>query len=224
MSFEPIKINIKDLRRFTEVVHIIDSSLFITEAKQIRKKYGITQPLGNNNPQQWTLTNIPKKKISMLFQEITDLRIFFSYDSNYQDIFEKAVLGGDIKDDDYKSTSLVNFAKLPPFLTYILTQNFGILLTPQTDKQDVLAAFNRYRNILKEFQSTPDTCNPRDKRADKKNEIERDRKWYWKKMKGMSYLEIAKEMGISKEKFYSSYKFTIRGAIRSYKRNLVESA
>lgn len=223
MNFEPININIKDLRRFTEVAYIIDSPLFIKEAEKIRKKYSITQPLRNNNLQQWTLTNIPKKKIPELFREITDLRIFFSYDSNYQDVFEKVVLGGDIEDDDYESTILVNFSKLPPFLKYERTLFFGIILTPQTDKKDVVKAFNRYKKIEKELQSSPDSYSLTDKRVDKRNAIKRDRKWYWKKTNEMTYRQIAKEEGIEDKDFYPDNKFMIKEAVISYKKKLLGS-
>jgi len=86
--------------------------------------------------------NVPEEKISDFYKDITDLRIFFGYDSNYEVVFEKAVLGCNIKDGDYQSTSLINFAKLPNYLTEINTQVFGILLTPQTDKKDIIEAFN----------------------------------------------------------------------------------
>lgn len=221
MTFEPINIDIKDLRRFTEVAYIIDSPLFIKEAKRIRKKYKITYPLRKNNLQQWTLANVPEKEIKNLFQEITDLRIFFSYDSNYQDVFEKAVLGGNVNEEDFGNTSLINFAKLPPFLSHLVSHNFAILLTPQTDKKDVFAAYKQYRSILKEFQSESGTHNPRDKRIDQRNEIERDRRWYWKKENGMKYREIAKEEGIKDEDFYPNYKSMLKEAILSYKKRLI---
>ncbi len=147
MSFEPINIKINDLRRFSEIAYLVDSSLFIKEAIKIRQKYQITKPLGNEDIQQWALVNVPKQKIPFLFEEITDLGTLFGYDSNYQIVFEKAVLGGIIEDIDYKNTLLVNFSKLPSFLTNQRTQAFGILLTPQTDEKDVVATFKRYQKI-----------------------------------------------------------------------------
>lgn len=223
MGFEPISINIKDIRRFTEIAYIIDSPRFIKEADKIRKRYNITQPLRNNNIQQWTLANIPKKKIPALFEEITDLLTFFGYDSNYQDVFEKAVFGGNIEDGDYESTALINFSKLPPFLKYERTLLFGIIITPQTDKEDIIKAFNRYKKIEKELQSSPDSYSSTDKRVDKKNEIERDRKWYWKKINGMTYRQIAKEEGIKDEDFYPDNKFRIKEGFSSYKKKLLGS-
>jgi hypothetical protein len=220
MNFEPINIKIKELRRFTEIAYLIDSPLFIKEAIKIRKKYKITKPIESENIQQWALANLPKKQIPAFFGEVTDLRMSFGYDSNYQTVFEKAVLGGIIEDTDYKNTLLVNFSKLPSFLTSQRTQSFGILLTPQTDKIDVVATFKRYQKIQKELNSSEETYSSTDKRIDKRMEIERDRDWYWQRKKKMSYLEIAIKDGQSKDNFYKYYKYTIREAIRSYKRKL----
>lgn len=223
VAFEPININInrEDLRRFTEVAFIIDNPSFVKEATKIRKKYKITKPMKDDDIQQWTLTNIPRGKIPLLFKEITDLRIFFSYDSNYQTVFEKAVFGGVIEDSDYKNTLLLNFAKLPSFLTYLPTQIFGILLTPQTDKKDVATAFKRYQEIQKELNSNEETYASTDKRIDERTEIERDRKWYWKKGRKMKYRQIFKEEGGKDEDFYPNNKAKIKEAILSYKKKLL---
>jgi hypothetical protein len=220
MNFEPINISIKDIRCFTEIAYIIDSPLFIREADKIRKRYNITQPLRNNNIQQWTLVNIPKKKIQALFKEITDLLTFFSYDSNYQDVFEKAVFGCDIEASDYQSTHLVNFANLPPYLKYEKSILFGIIITPQTDKDDVVKAFKRYKQIEKELQSSPDSYSSTSERIDKRTEIERDRNGYWKRINKLTYWQIAQADGISRDDFKAFYKNRIREAIKSYKQKL----
>jgi len=220
MDFEPINIKIKDPRRLSEIAYLIDSPLFIKESTKIRQKYKITKPIGNEDIQQWVLTNIPKEKIPTMFKEITNLGTLFGYDSNYQAVFEKAVLGGIIKDIDYGNTFLVNFTKLPPFLTHQQTLAFGILITPQSDEKDVVVAFKRYKKIIKEFNSDEETYSSTDKRIDKRVKIKRDRKWYWKRIGGTTYRQIAKEAGISGEIFYTQYKDIIREAIKSYKEKL----
>lgn len=220
MSFEPINIKIKDPRRFSEIAYLIDSPLFIKEATKIREKYKVTKPMGNEDIQQWILINIPRKKIPLLFEEITDLGTLFGYDSNYQTVFEKAVLGGIIEDTDYKSTLLVNFSKLPSFLTNQRTQAFGILLTPQTDEKDVVATFKRYQKIQKELNSNVETFSSTDKRIDKRTEIERDRKWYWEHQHTKTYWQIAQTDGISRDRFEDSYKDMIAKAIKSYRQKL----
>lgn len=220
MNFEPINIKIKDIRRFSEIAYLIDSPLFIKEAMKIRKKYNITKPVEDEDAQQWTSTNIPKGKIPLLFKEIADLRVFFSYDSNYQTVFEKAVLGGTIEDSDYKNTLLINFAKLPSFLTHLQIQAFGILLTPQTDKKDVIAAFKQYQNVQKELNSNSETYVSTDERIDKRMEIERDRGWYWKRENKQTYWQIAQADGISEDHYNDFYKDRIVKAVKSYKRKL----
>lgn len=220
-GFEPIKIKIKNPRRFTEAAYVIDKPLFIKEALKIRKKYRITKPIGKDDIQQWALTNLSKKQIPIFFEAITDLRMLFGYESNYQIVLEKAVLGGIIEDGDYKNTLLINFSRLPSFLTYLPTQAFGILLTPQTDKKDVIATFKYYKKIIKELNLSGETYASTDKRIDKRTEIERDRKWYWKKEKGMTYRQIAEEEGIDKNDFYTSKKDLIVKAIKSYREKLL---
>lgn len=220
MSFEPINIKISDFRRFAEVAFVIDSPYFIKKARGIRNKYKIIEPIRDEDIQQWTLANIPKKKIPFLFGEITTLRISLSYDSHYQTVFEKAVLGGNIQDVDYKNTILINFAKLPYFLTQLPTQAFGILLTPQTSEEDVKVAYKKYKQIFQEFQSSPNTFSLRDNKISEREKIDRDRKWYWRKEERATYRQIAKRAGISDEIFYTQYKDIIREAIKSYKERL----
>lgn len=220
MSFEPINIKIKDPRQFSEIAYLVDSPLFFKEANKIREKYKITRPMGNENTQQWALTNIPKEKIPLLFNEIANLVTFFSYDSNYLAIFEKAVLGGVIEDADYKNTLLVNFSKLPSLLTNQRTQGFGILLTPQTDEKDVVATFKQYQKIQKELNSNKDTFVSTDKRIDKRMEIERDREWYWKQKNKQTYWQIARSDGVSRDQFEDFVKDRIVKAIKSYKQKL----
>lgn len=220
MEFEPIKIKVKNIRQFTEIAYIIDRPSFINEAKKIRKKYKIIKPMKNNDSQQWWLENIPKENISLLFKEITELRMFFGYDSNYGDIFEKAVLGGDIEDNDYQATILFNFAKIPSFIKYDKSLLFGIILTLQTDKKDVIKAFNQYKKIEKKLQSSPDSYAFTDERIDKRLEIKRDRKWYWKSRNKLTYWQIAQADGISRDYFEDFYKDRIAKAIKSYKQKL----
>jgi len=220
MGFEPINIKIKDAKLFTEIAYVIDSPSFIKEAYKIRKKYKITAPLRNGNYQDWLMTNVGEKNIPKFYKDVTDLRYYLGYDANYQTVFENAVLGCDIEARDYHSTHLVNFAKLPPYLEYGKPNLFAIVITPQTDKKDVDEAFNRYKQIENESQSLPESFIATSERVDKRTEIERDRKWYWQKQRGMSYLKIALEDGQSRDDYYAYYKYTIREAIRSYKRKL----
>lgn len=220
MDFEPIEIKIKDTRLMTEIAYAIDRPSFVERANKIRKKYRINNPLKDSNYQDWLIKNIGEKRIPKFYKEITDLRLFLGYDTNYQAIFEKAILGCDIEPEDYHSTHLVNFAKLPSYLKYESPLLFAIIVTPQTDKQDVKKAFKRYKQIEKELQLSPDSYSSTDKRIDDRTQIVRDRKWYWKRDKGIGYRQIAHEDGISDIDYYTQYKAIIRDAIKTYKRKL----
>ncbi|MBU0708816.1 hypothetical protein KJ596_03655 [Patescibacteria group bacterium] len=221
-GFEPIQINIKDLRAFTEVAYLIDRPSFIREAKKIREEYGIIQPLQERDYRQWLMHNVGEKMIPSFYRDLEDMRHFCQYESHYDTVFELAVLGCSIRDSDYKHTCLISFLKLPYYLKDSDTQNFAILLTPQTDKKDVISAYKRYKKILEELQSSPDTYCYIDRRIDKRSEIERDRKWYWKRVEGKSYWQIAKEEGVSDRETYDSfYKDRIVKAIKSYKDKLL---
>ena len=221
MDFEPIEIGGGiDLRRWSEIAYLIDSPRFIEEAKKIRQKYKISKPMRNENEQRWVLTNIPKEKISYLFGEITRTRNFLGYESQYQAIFEKAVLGGIIEDSDYKHTLLFNFSKLPNFLTKLQNQEYGILLTPQTDKKDVIVAFSQYQKIQETSQSDQETYISIDNRIDEGTEIKEHRDWYWKHENKRTYWQIAQSEGINRDQFDDFYKDRIAKAIKSYKQKL----
>ncbi len=220
-SFEPIKIRRMDFKKYTDIAFAIDNPVFIKEAKKIRKKYGIKEPLGISNYQHWLITNLGKKTIPIFYKEITGLRTAMDYESNYQDVFEKAVLGCEIIEGDYTTTKLINFSKLPPFLKYDSTFLWAILITPQTKKEDIVKTFNKYRKMLKDTQQSQDTYSITDEYNKRRNEIERDRRWYWKKTQGMKYRQIANEEGMNDEDFYISKKDLIVKAIKAYREKLL---
>lgn len=226
MSFEPINIKIKDARLFTEVAYVIDRPSFIKEADKIRKKYKITAPLRDRNYQDWLMANVGEQDIPKFYKDITDLRHFLGYDTNYQTVFEDAVLGCDVEARDYHSTHLVNFVQLPSYLEYGKPNLFAIIITPQTDKKDVDEAFNRYKQIEKELQSSPESYCAISERVDKRTEVERDRRWYWEQKKGMTYWQIAQSQAETEGKeanldyFENFYKDIIAKALKSYKRKL----
>jgi len=128
--FEPVEIKITNLKEYTDIAFVIDSPLFIGEAKKIRRKYGVAKPLRSGNYQHWLMINLGRKKIPVFYKEIEDLRLFLGFESNYQDVFENAVLGCNITDGDYRTTRLINFSKLPPFLEYGKALVWAILVTP----------------------------------------------------------------------------------------------
>jgi len=136
MSFEPINININDPKLFADVAFAVDNVLFIKEANKIRKRYKITSPLRNGNYQDWVITHLNKDYIHKLFKDITDLRLFFGLDSNYQTVFEKAVLGCDIYEEDYKNTELIYLPQPPSHITDTPSTLFALTLTPQTRKKE----------------------------------------------------------------------------------------
>jgi len=220
MNFEPINISFNDLRRYTEIAYIVDRPSIIKEAKKIRKKYNITKPMRDDGIQYWTLKNIPRKRIPELFKDIVDMRMYFGYDSNYSDVFERTVFGGDISDDDYQSTILVNFVNLPPFIKYEKVPLYGIVLTSQTDKKDVVKAFDRYKQIERNFQLSEDTYSSTDERIDEQTEIKRNRNWYWKRQHKISYWQIAQSEGVSRDNFNDYHKDRIAKAVKSYKQKL----
>lgn len=219
-GFEPAKIKIKDFKKYTDIAFIIDSPIFIKEAKKIRKKYGISKPFGLNNYQHWLITNLGKKTIRVFYKKIKDLRMSMGLETNYQDVFEKAVLGCEITDVDYVATQLINFSKLPSFVTYKTYFIWAILITSQTKKKDVLEAFGKYKEAMRKVQASPDTHYRADEYNKIRKEVDRDRKWYWKVRKGMTYRQIARQDGISGDDFNRSVKDLIVKAVKAYRKNL----
>lgn len=221
MNFEPIEIKINDCKPYADVALAIDSPFFINEANKIRKEYGIKTPLRQNYWQLWVDKNIIQKKgirpVSELFSKITEIRAKMILTVNYQPVFEKAVFGCDIEENDYQTTQLINFQQLPHYLDNRLpiSELYAILLTPQTRKKDVDKLYKKYTELMKKFKEDVETEIFFNKKKDYQGEIVRDRKWYWKK-KGKTYLEIAQEdkerCGIDPE----DYKETVRKAVKAY--------
>jgi len=220
MSFEPININISDPKLYADVAFAIDNILFIKEANKIRKRYKITAPFRNDNYQDWIVTHLGKDNIPKLFKDITDLRLFIGFDSNYQNVFEKAVLGCDIYDGDYEIVELINLSKQPSHITNTPSTLFAMTLTPQTRKKDIAKTFRHYKKITKQLQSEPDSYSQNDEPVDSRDNIKRDRNWYWKRVRDKTYRQIARESGINEVDFYTSYKYTIREAINAYKKKV----
>jgi len=81
-------------------------------------------------------------------------------------------------------------------------------------------AFRHYKQIVKQFQSEPNSYSQNDEPVDLRDNIQRDRKWYWKRVEGETYRQIARESGINDDDFYTSYKYTIREAINAYKKRV----
>jgi len=237
VEFEPIKIKIKDKKRFAEVAFAIDSPIFIKEANILRKRFGIKEPLKKDNHESWVIKNIieveglGEKTANELFESIRRIREYLYLDFNFQPIFEKAVFGCDILSGDYDTTPLIDLYQLtkhqgscPRSYRYILDSNLSaIVITPQTTFQTVENAYNKYVKLQQIYNEDPETfCFYRC--WDSRFYIKRDRKFFWEKEKWKkSYLTIAKEA----EKRYrdpippEDYKGTVRQAIIAYKEALL---
>jgi hypothetical protein len=224
MEFEPIEIDIDDLRLHSEIAYLIDSPLFIEKADELRKKYSLNQPFGSESYKYWFLKVLKKNKASKFLKDIIILRQSFGYGSNYQEIFKRAVLGCDIRDSDYQNTSLINFSELPFYLTHLKNYDFGILITPQSDKKDVDKIFNQYKRMIKAFRTHELTsiCQA-DRRIDGKSGIKEVRKWYWYKKHhpNVKYKQIAITTGITSEEYKKfNYGKIMKESLRIYKEKL----
>ncbi|MBI5356662.1 hypothetical protein HZB78_03540 [Candidatus Collierbacteria bacterium] len=206
MSFEPISIKIDDLKLFADVAFAIDSPFFINEAVKLRKQYGITEPLGGSSYQTWAVEHLSEKGIKILFKQVSEIRARMILTANYQEVFEKAVFGCDIENGDYETTMLINFQKLPNYLSYKLpiSEMYAILLSPQTRYDDVKNTFARYEKLMASFREKIDTVNLFDNYNQSKSNIKTVRKWYWirygdvvsnRSEKPKTYPEILKEWG-----------------------------
>jgi len=224
-TFEPINIKIKHPKLFADVAFAIDSPYFVKQAQDIRKKYGIIAPLKEKDCYSWVVKNIAKKKgrktARKLFDEIDEIRFGMNLTVNYGNVFVKAVFGCNIENYDYEPTYLINFQDPPKYFYYTLSKSelYAIVLTPQSRKKDVDKLFKEYKKIMETMKKDPEARDIFDDYKDTQGNIERDRKWYWRK-KGKTYLEIAQEdkerRGIDSE----DYKETVRKAIKAYEKFL----
>lgn len=226
MNFEPINIKINDLKSYIDIAIVIDSPFFINEANKIRKEYGIKNPLRQEDWRSWVDLNIIQKKgekvVTELFSKITEIRARMVLTANYQIVFEKAVFGCDIEDDDYETTLLINFQKLPKYLSYKLpiSEMYAILLTPQTRKKDLEKLYDRYCQIMSRFGENEETESFFDKPKDYQGEIKRDRMWYWERFNGKNDLQIAEDYRKRGSIDPKDFKDTVRKAIVAYSKLL----
>jgi len=198
-KFEPININIRDLKLFADIAFAVDSPFFIKRAEVIRKRYGITSPLRKNDYHSWVIKSVidakSKKETRNLFREITEARTDINLTVNYAEVLAKAVFGCDIKEKDYKTTYLINFQDPPKYFHEYVPKSelYAIVLTPQTRKKDVEKLFRKYSDTIKTLKRDPETADIFDRYDDFKNEIKRDREWYWLRQGGLKFDEIFDE-------------------------------
>lgn len=181
MSFEPINIKIDDLKLFTDVALAIDSPFFINEAIELRKKHCIAESLGGGSYQTWVVEHLNEKAIKTFFKQVSEIRARMILTANYQKVFEKAVFGCNIENGDYETTMLINFQKLPDYLSYKLPifEMYAILLSPQTRYDDVKNTFTKYEKLMASFREKVDTVNLFDYYSQSKSNIKTVREWYW---------------------------------------------
>lgn len=225
ITFEPIKINIKDFKGHADVAFAIDSPYFVKQAQDIRKKYEITTPLKERDCYSWAAKNIARKKgrkiAKKLFTEIDEIRSGMNLTVNYGNVFVKAVFGCNIENYDYEPTFLINFQNPPKYFYYTVPKSelYAIVLSPQSRKKDVDRLFSKYKKNMEIIKKDPKARDIFDDYKDTQSNIERDREWYWK-TKGKNYLEIAREDrkrgGIDPE----DYTETVRKATKAYEKFL----
>lgn len=199
----------------------IDSPFFIREATKLRELYGIVEPFRQEDTRPWIVEHLNERDIKTLFEQIADIRARLILTANYQKVFEKAVFGCDIENGDYSTAVLVNFQKLPDYLTYKLpiSEMYAILLTPQTRKRDVEMEYVQYCRLMNGFKKNVGTESLFDEFKDYRVEIMRDRTWFWEK-KGKTYLQIAKDSKDIGALSPKDYKETVRKAVKAYSQML----
>lgn len=202
MSFEPINIEIDDLKLFADIAFAIDSPYFIKRANDIRKKYEINRPPDNCDCLCWVQKNLDRKFLKRLFKDVENLRFEMNLTVNYHTVFVKAIFGCDIQIGDYESTFLINFQDIPKyFLEYTpKSELYGIVLTPQARLEDVQQVFSEYNRIMQQMKKNEedrDIFNDyiRIKKA-KLTDIKMVREWYW-----IMYGEVIKGISNKPKKY-----------------------
>lgn len=220
MEFRPIRIDIKDEKKFTDVALLVDNPLFILDILEFRKKV-----LGLGQSPAWLIKNEHRrtrregKEYSMttiknsirISEESRRLRKKYHRPSSFDAIIHAAILEGVVAESDYQLA----------YATVIDPKNFNpkyqnpsvvIVVHPGARVKDVTSAFknetpkywegNDYRTYGNFVEKTydPDTIST----------IKFARKLYWAhNYSGLGYKKLAIKFKTNVE--------TIKSTIRNYK-------
>ena len=181
--------------------------------KEIEKRKGLIHMYQDNLQKFIRLTG----KFDLLSQS---LRKKYMRTPNFDLVIKQAISCGRV--EAYQNTYAT--FEYPEPITSIKNPfnepRIAIIVTPNTRKEDVIKVFDEQ---VAQYQDEYFVNHPTAKvlMSDTISNIKRDRKWFWEKKQGKTYLQVAMEdtsrIGIDAE----DYAETVRKAIKQYEKRLI---
>lgn len=214
MAIVPVEIELDDLRAYTQVAFFIDSPSLLNDIAKIRKKFRIKAPLPRENYlDDGTFITVgtgvedfingknqgDRKSVNLgkdFDSEITNTRKSYHYPEMFDDVLKQAVMFNKIS--KYKTAYATHYVTPQPAYRANVQEwsdspqqegYMAIVVTPYSSQEDIMEAFKQcceYERLYVEDYSP--VYQKLD--TDTISNIERDRGWYWERMKGTSYKEI----------------------------------
>jgi hypothetical protein len=186
-----IKIDIEDERHFIDVAPVVDRDDFTNEIERLRSVLGVTIPL----PDNYFSKPLDQKKEKMIDAEIERSRKTLYLPVVFRSVISSIVFRNEVTDSDYAPAYLVK--KSGNFYNEYSTpdETYAIVLSPGARDEDVLKAYQKYRDILGNVKGVPHYkfTNLVWDINKKKPSIKRYRKWYLAAKSGISIKNIADE-------------------------------
>lgn len=184
-----IEIDIVDDRYFTDVASVVDREDFILEIKRLRIVFDVEHPLLPSEASR-PLTDQESAHID---SEVEKTRKKLYLPVTFRSVILAAVFSNKIENDDYSPAYLES--------TYHGTfdmegatpdETFHIVLSPNARDEDVIRAFQKYRDQLGNVKGTSEYKYIHEvwDKSKKKPSIRKYRKWYWSYRSGDSAKKI----------------------------------
>ena len=194
MKIEPIKIDIKDNKKYGEIAFLVDRGDFLKEVARLRDKWQIKHLYKPNHWYDWIKELQKQNKSDIFWNEIKSIRKRFNLTSNFDLPILMAVVCGYVNGSFYRTASI---APLNGGADMGLPTMFAIYITPDTTKRDLDLVFKEFKSQVKLVRK----IRPVDRfylpygnpKPDTIGNVKRDREWYWQHKQGKSYGQILKE-------------------------------
>lgn len=224
MKIDPIEIDIKDKKLFTQIAFLVDRPDFIKEITAIRKKYSISVEFQQQDyfekASNESLSSLPVLKAKLL-PAIAKMRNNYKYPPHFDDVIFQVIMFNRVR--SIKSTQVVMHLSTDSKSQKLSEQSLelSILLTPLSTKQEVVAAYEEAKQMREEYESKHSLSKVLDK--DTLTNIIRDRKWYLQKLSGMTYKNMLDEWNNDTTNNYIDDENDVIKAVSRYKKTLLST-
>jgi len=190
---EPVLVKIKNPKKFTQVVMVLDNETVLKEIQAIRDKWGIVDFYPRSKYFSWQKKLGQEGRDKEFRENIETMRRRKGLDPIFDLVLKRAAVCNEVIDSDYKSAYLIPVPD-PRSSDF----KHAIVINPNTTKDDLLYVFEKFQEDIKASNSKGNkrlaATLPKysiEINVDTRSEIQRDRKWYWLYKAGRSYLQIA---------------------------------